>query len=164
MIKNLYVWDFDGTLIDSPLPEEGKPIWEKYHNTKYPHRGWWGREESLDPKVFEVKEIYGIREQYLSCKSDTEGKVIMLTSRLPKLKDLIIYHLHKNNFEFDEYKFKCGGKEKSDQIDELLIKYPTINYVEVWDDRDKEILLYKSWKPIRNIELKINQIYGRSKE
>ena len=139
-------------------------MWSKYHNAKYPHKGWWGRSESLDPKVFEVKEIDGIRESYLYAKSNPEGKVIMLTSRLKELKDLIIYHLDKNNFKFDEYKFKWGGKEKPDQINELLLKYPTVNYVEIWDDRDKEILLYKAWKPVRDIQVKINQVYGRPKE
>jgi hypothetical protein len=161
MIRSLYVFDCDGTILNTFCPEEGKPIWEKYHNVKYTHKGWWGREESLDPKVFEVKEIEGIRESYNHAKSDPEGMVIMLTSRMPKLKDLIIFHLDKNNFKFDDYIFKYGRNEKPDQINKILIKYDSIEYVRVYDDRDKEIILYKSWKPIRDINLDIIQVFNK---
>ena len=164
MITSLYIFDFDGTLMGTPLPDDGKIKWSDFYDTPYPHKGWWGRSESLDPDVFDVNPVNGITKSYLSAKSDPEGRVIMLTSRMSKLKDLIIFHLDKNNFKFDEYKFKWHGKEKPDQINEMLLKYPTVNYVEVWDDRDKEILLYREWKPVRDIQLKINQVDGRSKE
>lgn len=163
MIKNLYIFDVDGTILNTPLPEEGKAKWSEHYGKPYPHRGWWGRPESLDPEVFKVDAVPGIKASYLLAKSDKEGKVIMLTSRLPELKDLLLYHLEQNNFTFDEYKFKYGRNEKPDVVDQLLNKYPDVNYVEIWDDRDKEILLYKAWTPIRNIQLKINQVFnGRS--
>ena len=56
----LYVFDFDATLIDTPLPEEGREIWKEKHGFPFPSKsadeveqnkkitGWWGRKESLD--------------------------------------------------------------------------------------------------------------------
>ena len=35
-MKRLCVFDFDGTLFDSPMPEIGIPMWEKYYNKPYP--------------------------------------------------------------------------------------------------------------------------------
>lgn len=158
MIKNLFIFDCDGTLLNTPSPEEGKLAWSNFYNIKYPHKGWWGRSESLDPKVFKIEPISTIIDSYNYAKNIPKSKTIMLTSREPKLKDLLIEHLHSNNLFFDDYLFKSGNKDKPQRIDQILDNIKTIDYVEVWDDRDKEILLYQSWKPIREITLKINKI------
>jgi hypothetical protein len=48
-------WDFDGSLIDSPLPDYGKEQYERIKGIKYPHIGWWGRVESLDLNIFDIQ-------------------------------------------------------------------------------------------------------------
>ena len=156
MIKNIYVFDFDGTLIDSTLPEEGKKQWAEHHGRAYPHLGWWGRSDSLDPKVFQLKPIPGIQAEYDRARKDPEGLVIMLTSRLEKLRKYVIHHLDDNDFIFDDYLFKRGKLEKSDRIDHLLLQYPEVEKVEIWDDRLKEITLYNAWQPEANVEVKIH--------
>ena len=40
----------DGVLIDSPVPETGKLLYEEIKGEVYPHIGWWGRAESLIPE------------------------------------------------------------------------------------------------------------------
>ena len=47
VIEELHVYDFDGTLVDTPVPERGMAEFEEATGTPWPHRGWWGRAESL---------------------------------------------------------------------------------------------------------------------
>jgi len=83
----------------------------------------------------------------------------LLTSRIKDLSPDIIDILKDNNMSFDKYIFKRWGYEKPDRIDELLEKFPNIEYVEVWDDRNKEIDLLNQWKDQRkDIDIMIHQI------
>jgi hypothetical protein len=45
----LLVYDFDGTLANTPTPREGKIMYENKIGQAWPHVGWWGRQESLEP-------------------------------------------------------------------------------------------------------------------
>ena len=36
-------FDFDGTLMNSPTPENGKIIYKEKTGVNYPYEGWWGR-------------------------------------------------------------------------------------------------------------------------
>ena len=67
-MKRLIIFDLDGTLMNTPSPEEGKPLWEKHYGEKYPHIGWWGRKESLDTNVFNIKPIPSVLSQLLKEK------------------------------------------------------------------------------------------------
>lgn len=40
MIKKLSFYDFDGCLVNSPEPEEGKRIYKEKTGDDYPHKGW----------------------------------------------------------------------------------------------------------------------------
>ena len=46
---SLHVFDFDSTLIDTPLPEAGAAAWLAATGAPWPFSGWWGRPESLSP-------------------------------------------------------------------------------------------------------------------
>ena len=52
-IRKVSIYDFDGTLIKTPEPELGKKIWKEKTGEDYPHKGWWGKRESLDIDIFE---------------------------------------------------------------------------------------------------------------
>jgi phosphoserine phosphatase len=41
-MKRLAVFDFDGTLMNSPMPETGKQEWSEKMGKPFPFRGWWG--------------------------------------------------------------------------------------------------------------------------
>lgn len=49
-ITTLHVFDFDGTLVRTPGPEEGKPAYRLATGKSW-RGGWWGRPESLSPPV-----------------------------------------------------------------------------------------------------------------
>lgn len=47
----MYVFDFDGTLVSTPGPEKGRVEYQKHTGKRWPHSGWWGRAESLEPPL-----------------------------------------------------------------------------------------------------------------
>jgi hypothetical protein len=47
---SLHVFDFDGTLVDTPGPAEGRELLRSL-GTPWPHRGWWGHAGSLLPPL-----------------------------------------------------------------------------------------------------------------
>ena len=85
-MKRLAVYDFDGTLIDSPEPEVGKKQWEEKMGQPYPHVGWWGRRESLDTDVFDIKPFPNILAKLQANMADPSTTTIILTSRMEKLR------------------------------------------------------------------------------
>lgn len=161
-ITRLFIFDCDGTLLNSPEPtEENKNRFDRHHNiSKYPHRGWWSKIESFDRDVFDVKVIPSILTDYNRAKRDPDGLMVMLTSRMPYFEERIKELLDNNGLYFDVYLFKSGQKEKSERVNSLLRKYPDTTYIEIWDDRQKEIDLYQKWsitmKP--EIYIKINHV------
>ena len=40
-VTKLTFFDFDGTLADSPTPENGKQKYKEVTGNEYPHQGWW---------------------------------------------------------------------------------------------------------------------------
>jgi hypothetical protein len=159
MIKKLYVFDFDGSLMKTPKPHDGKIIWTNYYKRKYPHRGWWSCIESMDMKAFKITPIQSVVREYVAHRSEKDALCILLTSRLPIFEERVKELLDKFGIRMDEYLFKRGLLDKPARVNELLKKYPTVEYVEIWDDRDVEIFKFKDWeRTIKDVEVKINKV------
>lgn len=146
MITTLSFYDFDGTLIDSPMPDSGKQEWKEKTGKEYEHVGWWGRPESLSLDVFEINPIPSVLNQFRSDTTKSDTKTIMLTSRLKKLQPEIEKILQSHNIVFDELSLKQGGGEKDDRIREYLTRYPDVDTINVYDDRDKEMVVFAKMK------------------
>lgn len=128
-------YDFDGTLMDSPLPDPGKNIYREKTGKVYPHQGWWGRPESLDLNVFDIQTNPEIESLFRKDASDPNTRVVLLTNRLSKLSEPIKKILDKHNMTFDHYSFKNDGREKGERIYDILkSKYPETEFVEFYDD------------------------------
>jgi len=132
-MKRLAIYDFDGTLINSPEKEEGIQQWERVKGEKYPYQGWWGRKESLDTEVFDIKPFPDILTKLNSdLKSDTY--VIILTSRMEKLRPELENVLKLNGINVHEVVMKRGAETKGDVILRYVANNPDLKYVVVYDD------------------------------
>lgn len=133
-MKKLAIYDFDGTLMNSPEPNPGKQIWKEKTGEEYPHKGWWGRKESLDTDVFEIKPIPSILSKFNKDVNDPNTITIILTSRLEKLRPEVEKILKLNNIHPDKLIMKWGGDDKGDVILKLVNQYDDIGEIVVYDD------------------------------
>lgn len=131
-MKRLAIYDFDGTLIDTP-EEEGKKQWEEAKGMPYPHQGWWGRKESLDTDVFEIKPFPDILSK-LNSDLNSNTHVIILTSRREKLRNEVENILNLNGIVVDDVILKRGNESKGDVILRIAKYNPDLEYVVVYDD------------------------------
>lgn len=149
MYTKLSVFDFDGTLVDTPLPnDENKQMWADHHGKEWPYIGWWGRNETLDMDVWDMPLITDTIKDYLIEKDEKDTMTIMLTGRMTKQKDSVMAILNKYGLTFDEHLLKRGGNtitDKLSQLNNLLSKNPTIKSIEMWDDRDAHIPQFEEW-------------------
>lgn len=143
MINKIAFYDFDGTLIDTPLPEVGKPQWKKVTGEEYPHIGWWGRKESLDLNVFDIKAFDAVANKLRYDNAQTNTYTVILTSRMKKLQPFLEKILQKNGLRVDEMSPKSGGEDKDDRIRDFLRRFPDVIDIDLYDDREKEFVIFK---------------------
>lgn len=148
----LNVFDFDGTLMDSPLPEQGKAKYKEITGNDWPHRGWWGQIDSLKP--FDVKPIESTKSLYNQYTVLPNSVNILMTNRLAKFEPVVKEKLN-GLYIFDYYDFKNDNREKPDRIKEILKNNPSIEIINIFDDMDEQIERFNRFKE-ENPELEIN--------
>lgn len=148
----LNIFDFDGTLMDSPTPDIGKKLYKDITGNEYPHNGWWGRIESLEP--FDVKPKEDVKRLYEKYRKLPNSINVLMTNRMAKFEPIIKDKI-KGIYSFDIYNFKTDYKEKPDRIEDLLVQYPTIKTINIFDDMDEQIRLFNEFKN-NHPELEIN--------
>lgn len=144
----LSVFDFDGTLVDTMLPEEGKKIYKEKTGKDWPHAGWWGQPMSLDMQVFEMPTISNVINDYKKETKNPDTMIVMVTGRMVKLTDLVKDILNRHGLKFHEYHFNRGGSTESAKkktFDQILSQHPSIKEVELWDDREEHIPIFQAW-------------------
>ena len=134
IFKRLCVIDLDGCLLDTPHPETGKPEWEKHYNKKFPYTGWWGRKESLDTEVFNIKPFPNVLAQLNKENNTPDTRVIILTSRREKLRPEIENVLKLNGIVVDDVILKRGNEGKGDVILRIESYNQDLKEIVVYDD------------------------------
>jgi hypothetical protein len=147
MITRLCAFDFDSTLISSPMPETGKIEWKKYYKKVFQYSGWWGRPESLDLNVFDIKPFPKILNLLNKDVSTPATYTIVLTSRQEKLRPLIQKILDVNNIHVDKLDMQRDQRTKGQKILDYVKKFPDLREINVYDDKDSDI---KSYEGIKN--------------
>lgn len=148
----LNVFDFDGTLMNSPLPEEGKIKYKELTGNDWPHRGWWGQIDSLKP--FDVKPIEVTKTLYNRYTSLPNSVNVLMTNRLAKFEPVVKEKL-SGLYIFDYYDFKNDNREKPDRIKDILKNNPSIEIINIFDDMDDQIERFNKFKE-ENPQLEIN--------
>jgi len=168
-ITKVSVFDFDGTLIDTTMPEVGKPMWEKAKGEEWPHRGWWSRRESLDIDVFENAPFDDIVSDFRRESANANTFVSLCTGRIVPLRDQVQAILNKYGFVFDEVVLagqKPWGKGASDTLkfkinylDDLKNRFPNLEVIEFWDDRNEHNETFVQWGKLQEIPVQINHVH-----
>ena len=146
MKKILNIFDFDGTLVNTQVPETGKVIWKEKTGNEWPYIGWWGRKESLDNDIFEQPIIEATVAEYERLKVDENGHTIMLTGRRKKLSTEVELILADKGLVFDEYRYNYGGdtlSNKIKQIGNIMKEMKGIEEINIFEDRQPHILTFK---------------------
>lgn len=146
-IKRLIAFDLDATLLNTPEPQEGKPMWEKHYGKPYPYMGWWGRPESLDLDVFDIVPFQSVKHQLDKEITSEDTYVIILTSRMEKLRPQVQAVLDKNDIIVDKLDMKRAEGDKGKKILRYIQEFPDLIEISVFDDRDSDI---QSYENIRN--------------
>jgi hypothetical protein len=164
-IKKLCVFDFDNTLMRTPTRKEGIKNWEDFYDEQYTSKSWWSKPESLDLEVFKdfIKPNEDVLFDFRRNISKKDTWVIMLTHRLPELKNEVNKVLNKFDIEFDDQLFRRSFfLTKADDLDEYITRFKNLKEIEIWEDRESEIDILKKWayrvEPWLNIDIKINEI------
>lgn len=147
-ITKLSIFDFDGTLISTPLPIDGKLTYLEKKGESWPHRGWWGQGLSLDMDIFEMPVIEDVIASYEKEKLNSNTGLIVLTGRLEGLRTEVKAILDAKGLEFDEIHLNTGGRTenvKMRTISKLLKKFPEVTQVEAWDDRIEHIPIFEKF-------------------
>jgi len=160
-INKISIFDFDGTLMKTPDSTEGKKQWEEFYGEEYPHKGWWGKPESLDDAVFDIQPIDSTVSDYKKEMENSNTFVIMLTGRIPhqssQVEELLAFH----NIYFKEYHYKSNGDtltSKLNTIKSLLNRFPQVKEIEMWEDREAHVIAFEEWGIENGINIKVNYI------
>lgn len=138
--ETVYFFDFDGTLMNSPLPDAGKDYWSKVKGVKYPHKGWWSKEESLDMNVFDIQPKGQVETIYREVMTNPKDHAVLLTNRQFFLADQIEAVLDKHNMKFEFYSYKQDADEKGDRILKIMTThYPNVKNIVFLDDDQKHL-------------------------
>ena len=144
----LKIYDFDGTLVNTPLPdEENKAIWKEKTGKDWVG-GWFSNPDSLNMDVFDMSTIPSVISDYKREYSDSNSLVVMLTGRIPSVAKYVKDILSAKGLKFDDYLFNDGGATEDNKIKhmEMTLKYnPNIREVEMWDDRTPHISIFEAW-------------------
>ena len=156
MINRMVVYDFDGTLFRSPEKEEGMHLYAQKVGKPYPHKGWWGRMESLMPPIVPMKPdiswyLAKTIDQYRLDKSCPNTNILLMTGRINKFRSRIESLLAYQNIHFPKIYFSndpdsVGSNTfeiKSNRIEKLLT--PNIELLEIWEDRPDQIEQFHTW-------------------
>jgi hypothetical protein len=156
----LYVFDFDGTIIASPLPEVGRKIWEEKYGYPFPSKsadeveqnkkitGWWARKESLDMETFDMPLIPEVKSAYDKVKNDPDVMKVMLTGRRGKMGNEVKTILDSHGLKFDAYLFNNKSDTltaKITYLNDLLSNNLDIKDVTLFDDRTEHIPTFENW-------------------
>lgn len=159
--KKISIFDLDQTLLDTPTPEEGKKIWKEKTGKDWQHRGWWGRKDSLDTNIFNIEPNQEVFRSYEEEKQNPDSLLVMMTGRHEGLRDIIIRILDNFGLKFDIYSFKKGNPtldEKIEKFNKLIDNNPSVETVEIWEDREEHVKAFQAWGEEKEQEVVVNQV------
>jgi hypothetical protein len=167
--KKLISFDFDKTLFFTPEPELGKDIFLEKTGKVWPHKGWWGKPETLDLEIFEIPKNDWVYNHFLEYTEDDENYIILATGRLKKVEgmvDNVNKILNKNSIEFDEVHLNWGGDTLKFKIKLFEQKIEALGVEEfiMFDDRELHLIEFEEWAEEQNIKITIIDVVNKTEK
>ena len=161
--RKISVFDFDGTLVDTPIGSpDNKQMWADKYGKPWPYLGWWGRDESLDSTVWSMAPIKEVYDAWSKEVSNPEVVTVLLTGRLQKQDHLVKEITDKIGYRFDHYLFNTRGgtlQNKIAHLNNLLKQYPEVRDIELWDDRMEHFEEFERWGELQQELGRIDSFY-----
>lgn len=138
-ITKLFVFDFDGTLVNPPGPVEGKRVFEQETGKRWPHKGWLGWPESLLPPI---RVLPGpALAEFRSHVNRAGSYTIVLTGRVENTRIGFLKVLENFQVFPQRVVFKPDITDESTAAFKLrtvkqmlLQEFPQVTSVKFWDD------------------------------
>lgn len=163
MIKKLRVFDFDGTLFNSPEP----PSWWEDKD------GWWGDAQSLKPPALDEKpaDSWWIGSTVTAVQegnADPETYVVLLTGRKRDVFSGRVHELiRQKGLEFDEVHLTDQPDTqafKTKEIGRILDEHPKIERVDLWEDMVRMVRPYRAVVEKEGVEFELHKVKVESRQ
>ena len=132
-IKNIYLFDFDNTLVEQPDIYKWNPMADEEDNE------YMESTKSLEYDFVLKKEI---KKHFTKATNCDESLVVILTNRTIKLRNEILDILSDHGIDFDASLFRIGDRSKGNRLDCFLRTiegFHSVENVHFWDDKTKHI-------------------------
>lgn len=174
MVTRIVSFDFDGTLINTPGPELGRPIWEQKKGQILKGKGWWGIHESLDPEIFDFPKIDWVYDEFVEACKDPDTFVFIATGRLKRLQESVLKVLDIHGIQkrskpeslgFDALYCNPGTETflfKSKLFEEIIKQHPKATEFQMYDDRQAHLPKFADWAKNQQIHVSIIDVLNRT--
>jgi hypothetical protein len=147
MITRLAIYDFDGTLMDTPHPDQAA-IWEERTGNKITNKDWWGSPESLDLDVFNIQPFGNVLRSFYNDMARSDTYTVIIGARVeelrPEITKICDFHAIKPHEILLKTNHRTGKDERTrNLIDRLVFD---IEEVVIYEDREKEFKAYSNFK------------------
>ena len=135
---DLYIFDFDNTLVQTPYPDS---IY------------YMDRKESLNDSRWEFKINQEVKSYYDKAKKKSGNRIVLLSNRVRKVETPLRELLSRLGYEFDEYLLieNDGERSKAKRLLDYLKNISKVENIYYWEDKDKHI---------KDISVNIPEKYG----
>ena len=143
----LNIFDFDGTLFDSPNPNpklwQNKTLGKLKASFDQGGYGWYQNVLTLDEKYIEGHDFNeDVVADAKKSIANPHAVTVMLTGRSDAFEKVVNKLLTDKGLDFDFTKFKPSDTSETTMefkkrvINELLEQHPEVNEVNMWEDRN----------------------------
>jgi hypothetical protein len=121
--KRLVIYDFDGTIFNSPDRDQGEMLYFEATGQTWPHSGWWGQMETLLPPIVAEKPdesllIAATVAAYRQDAQDEQTELVLMTGRPYKTKWRVQQILDHFGLTFHDYRYRgMRGQKGRDTLE-----------------------------------------------
>jgi len=123
--------------------------------------------KGLNKNIFKNETITSTLKDYEQVK-DKDTLTVLLTGRHSGVGDLVTSILDSKRITFDDYIYKTGKFSethvfKEHILNDLVNIYPQIEKLEIWEDRDDHLPIFKRWGGKQSFEVIVHHVTDATK-